>query len=203
MLNKVKQNPEQKMQSIVQMVQKLFKMKKWDEWDIQIEDKPSQLTSRRLAAPELVHREGDDKQLFVNERLLKMMPVYSCEDLKQTQLFLIHDKYSNREAQNVLENLRKCQGQIGIRANDIETLFLPDCRGNFKKIEETIQEYLEDLKQNAGSKIKNFFAIVIVEKRHDYPRLKSMLTRMNVLSQMIVKQTAFKINLSVASNIMK
>lgn len=84
LLNKVKQTPEQKMASIVTMVQKLFKMKKWEEWDIQIDDKPSQLESRRLAAPELIHREGDDKKLFVNERLLKMLPVYSCDALKST-----------------------------------------------------------------------------------------------------------------------
>ena len=57
-------------------------MKKWEEWDIQIEDKPAELESRRLAAPELVHKEGDDKQLFANERLLKQMPVYSCDSLK-------------------------------------------------------------------------------------------------------------------------
>ena len=34
LLNKVKQNPEEKMQSIVKMVQDLFTMKKWEEWDI-------------------------------------------------------------------------------------------------------------------------------------------------------------------------
>lgn len=34
LLNKVKQNPDQKMKSIKDMVQKLFKMKKWEEWDI-------------------------------------------------------------------------------------------------------------------------------------------------------------------------
>jgi hypothetical protein len=46
-------------------------MKKWAEWDITVEDKPQQLESRKLAAPELQHKEGAGKQLFCNERLLK------------------------------------------------------------------------------------------------------------------------------------
>lgn len=53
------------------MVQKLFKMKKWAEWDITVESQPQTLESRKLAAPELVHKEGDDKHLYANERLLK------------------------------------------------------------------------------------------------------------------------------------
>ena len=63
------------------MVQKLFKMKKWEEWDIQVEAEPARLESRRLAAPELFHKEGADKQLYCSERLLKMLPVYSSENL--------------------------------------------------------------------------------------------------------------------------
>ena len=34
LLNQVKQNPDEKMRSIVKMVQELFAMKKWEEWDI-------------------------------------------------------------------------------------------------------------------------------------------------------------------------
>jgi hypothetical protein len=71
LLNQVKQNPAQKMDSIVKMVQKLFKMKKFAEWDITVDSKPQTLESRKLAAPELIHKEGDDKHLYANERLLK------------------------------------------------------------------------------------------------------------------------------------
>lgn len=59
------------MDSIKDMVSKLFKMKKFAEWDITVDSKPQSLESRRLAAPELVHKEGDDKHLYANERLLK------------------------------------------------------------------------------------------------------------------------------------
>lgn len=46
-------------------------MSKWKEWDIQIENKPEKLESRRLAVPELIHKEGDGQKLFCSERLLK------------------------------------------------------------------------------------------------------------------------------------
>ena len=69
-------------------------MPKWAEWDITVEDKPQRLESRRLAAPELVHKEGQDKHLYANERLLKQMPVFSSEQLSKKTVFMVHDKYS-------------------------------------------------------------------------------------------------------------
>lgn len=51
-------------------------MKKFAEWDITVDSSPQSLESRRLAAPELIHKEGDDKHLYANERLLKQMPVF-------------------------------------------------------------------------------------------------------------------------------
>ena len=53
LLNSVKQDPNEKMESIVKMVNKLFKMTKWAEWDITVDDKPQELESRTLAVPEL------------------------------------------------------------------------------------------------------------------------------------------------------
>jgi hypothetical protein len=58
------------------------------------------------------------------------------------------------------------------------------------------------MKQNSSSP-KEQFAVIILDRRGDYQRIKGILTRLNILSQVIVKSTAFKMNLSVASNIMK
>lgn len=71
LLNSVKQDPQQKMDSVVQMAQTLFQQKKWEEWDIKIEEKPEVLESRRLAVPELDQKENPNEKLFVTERLLK------------------------------------------------------------------------------------------------------------------------------------
>ena len=108
LLNKVKQTPQQKLDAVCGMVNKLFKMTKWGEWDISIESKPQTLDSRKLAAPELIHKEGDDKALFANERLLKQMPVFSSSVLNDYDLIIVHDKFSKNEAENAQQNLVKC-----------------------------------------------------------------------------------------------
>lgn len=90
------------------MVNKLFKMSKWGEWDIQIEAKPQVLESRKLAAPELVHHEGQDKHLFASERLLKQMPVFSSDAMNAHELFIVYDRYSKNEAEMAQQNLLKC-----------------------------------------------------------------------------------------------
>ena len=61
LLNQVKQNPSQKMDSIQNMINDLFKQSKWQEWDIQIENNPQILQSRTLAIPELEHNLGADQ----------------------------------------------------------------------------------------------------------------------------------------------
>lgn len=147
LLNKTKQTPDQKMKSIVGMVNSLFKMKKWAEWDIEVDQKPQLLESRRLAAPELVHKEGDDKHLFANERLLKQMPVYQSDLLSKTKLILVHDRYSKNEAENVNTNLMKCQGMMGMKSGQMEVLCLPDSKGNFQRVQEAVSQFVGSLKE--------------------------------------------------------
>ena len=69
-----------------------------------------------------------------------------------------------------------------MKTRPIEVLCLPDCKSNFKRMEEAIDAFLEDLKQGSGDESCDFFAIVILEKRHEYPRVKAMLTRLDILS---------------------
>lgn len=82
------------------MMKNLFKMKKWQEWDISIDQDPQTLESRKLAVPQLIHKEGDDQKLYACERLLKQMPVYQSKVFEDFELLLIHDKYSRNEAEN-------------------------------------------------------------------------------------------------------
>ena len=201
LLNQVKQNPQQKLQAITGMVNKLFKMSKWAEWDITVDATPQVLESRKLAAPELIHKEGADKHLYASERLLKMMPVFSSEAINNYELILVHDKYSRNEAESARENLMKCQGQLNMKCPGFHMLPLPDVKGSFDKITQCLDDFLRNFEKE-GSK-KPLFAVMILDKRHDYPKIKSIFTRKNIMSQVILKQTAKRINLSVASNIMK
>ena len=58
---------------------------------------------------------------------------------------------------------------------------MPDCKNNFKRIEESIEGFVRDLEQGSDEK-RTYFAVVILDRRDHYPRIKSMLTRLNILS---------------------
>jgi len=47
------------------------------------------------------------------------------------------------------------------------------------------------------------FAIMILDKKHEYPKYKGILTKNDVMSQVIQKYTCRKMNLSIGTNIMK
>ena len=128
------------------MVQKLFKMKKWAEWDIQVDTTPQSLESRRLAAPELIHKEGDDKHLYCNERLLKQMPVFSSESLAKKTLILFYERKNESIVDNVKKNLVQCQGMMGMKSGTIHTFMLPDTRHNWARMEQACEKFISDLK---------------------------------------------------------
>ena len=104
------------------------------------------------------------------------MPVYSGENLKKVQLILIYDKFSGREADGALDSLEKCQSQIGVKTQQVEKLQLPDCRGDPRKLENTITSFIEDLENN-GIERKLCFAVVILDRKDQYQRIKGILTR--------------------------
>jgi len=48
-------------------------------------------------------------------------------------------------------------------------------------MEEAIEGFIRDLEGSSDEK-RTYFAVVILDRRNDYPRIKSMLTRLNILS---------------------
>ena len=204
LLNQVKQNPAQKMESIVNMIQKLFKMKKFAEWDITVDSTPQSLESRRLAAPELIHKEGDDKHLYVNERLLKQMPVFQADELSKKTLILFFERRNEGIADNVKKTLMQCQGQMGMKSRPIQTFMLPDVRQNWARMEQAVDKYFNQLKQESGVKDSSqYFGLMLLNHENDYPEVKKIFSRLNIMTQCIKSFTAKKMNMSVASNIMK
>ena len=93
------------------MINKLLKVNQWSKWDIQVEPEPEIIESRRLAVPELEHNEGRDVRLFVNEPLLKKLPVYNGDQLKRAKLLLLYDETQiwADTVQNIQRNLTNCQ----------------------------------------------------------------------------------------------
>jgi hypothetical protein len=66
-------------------------------------------------------------------------------------------------------------------------LCLPDLKGgNFKRVEDSIDNFLGGIKENRQGK-HNVFAIVILNSRHDYSTIKKILTGRDILSQCIVR----------------
>ena len=87
-----------------------------------------------------------------------------------------------------------------MRASDFKILELPDHKGNFAKVKDWLSENLRRIKQKSS---KQIFAVIVLDKRTDYPRFKCCFTSENVMTQVVTKQTARRINLSIATNIMK
>ena len=121
LLNEVKQTPKEKLQHIAEMVNKLLKVSQWDKWDIKVEEKPEVIKSRKLAVPELIHKEGEDVRLFVNEPLLKKMPIFNGDKLTNTTLIMLYDgqQVRNDVVANSLKNLMNCQKQMGMDSKEI------------------------------------------------------------------------------------
>ena len=75
-----------------------------------------------------------------------------------------------------------------------------DTRSDAKTIQKAVKEGFE---HEFGDSNKRPFAIHILGHPRDYPKFKVAYTQNNIMTQMITLQTARKMNLSHASNIMK
>jgi len=146
LLGRIKQNPQEKMKSIQSMLEKLFGMSKWAEWDIKVDKKPQLLESRRLAAPQLDHTSFGTQEVYANERNLKTIPVYSCNDLKNSTLMIFHDRYSTQEAQNALKNLSGCCRQMELEVGNFETYQVPDLR-DFDRYQGAVRDVIDDFEK--------------------------------------------------------
>jgi hypothetical protein len=83
-----------------------------------------------------------DNNLFADERLLKTLPVFSSERLSKTTLVLIHDKYSDREASNTIQNLENCQGKLEMKSGRIEKLRVRGDKIRGSSVRDTMINYL-------------------------------------------------------------
>ena len=85
-----------------------------------------------------------------------------------------------------------------IQVGKFELVQTPDIR-DFDNYQNAVKDVILEFERSK----RKLFAIFINDKQKDYTRIKQMVSRHNVLSQVILKFRARKMNLSVASNIMK
>ena len=206
LLGKTRQDPNQKINSIVKMINKLFNSQKCKQWGITIDQEPLELESRKLAAPTLIHKEGDDKTIYASDRVLRQFPIYNGNPMANTQIVLVYEGYSEREAQNLDQNLNGCQGQLQVQTGKIEKLCLRKAQGTdkYRQYKEQIETFIMDLSRRNGTEnFFDYFVVYMLDWPDDYDRVKRVLTELNLVSQIVTKQTCRKINLSVASNVIK
>lgn len=165
------------------MIDKLFHMKKWKEWDIQIDNKPQSLESRKLAAPKIIMNDEKykNKDVFANERVLKQLPVYNKENLTNRRIIIIYDRRSSREADDAIEAFNSCQKMVGININfpKLEKCELVNANRNSNEVKSQIKSYLD---KNGISDRSNVFAVVILDSQYDYQKYKNALSDLGLLS---------------------
>lgn len=77
---------------------------------------------------------------------------------------------------------------------------MPGFGKNFNDMSDWIADKIHDIRSKTSKKI---FAVVMINHKNDYPRIKNILTKNDVLSQGVQKRTCARMNMSVGTNIMK
>ncbi len=93
-----------------------------------------------------------------------------------------------------------------MKTREIERLCLKKAQGpdKYKFVKEQIAKFMQSIGQDGGSKDPlDYFVIYLLDWQNEYDKVKRMLTELDLLSQVVTKQTARRMNLSVASNIVK
>lgn len=101
----------------------------------------------------------------------------------------------------MVENLEKCQANLRVKTERIATLCLERANNDrFKAYSQQLKAYMM---REGLNNAQDLFVIYLLDFSNDYAKVKRILSDLNVLSQIITKQTAKRCNLSVASNILK
>ena len=107
------------------------------------------------------------------------MPVFSGEKFEDFNLWLIHDHRSRNEAENALNNLKKCQGNLKMNSGRFDIIQLPDFRGDFNKVHRWLEDEIQHRKKDQNEKI---FAVIILDRKTDYPNMKKAFTQNNIMT---------------------
>ena len=73
----------------------------------------------------------------------------------------------------------------------------------YRAFKDQIKREIEGMMRRGKGDIMDYFVIYLLDWQKDYDKVKRLLTELCLLSQVVTKQTSRRINLSVASNIVK
>jgi len=109
--------------------------------------------------------------------------VFSCDQLSEKQIVVVHDNLHPNCLQRGIDSLEKCQGSLRIKTRKFETLNIGGLRGKFDKIKEKIHHFVDDcIRARRANSPMDFFVVYVVGHERDYTNVKQLLTDLNLLS---------------------
>lgn len=122
-------------------------------------------------------------------------------------MILLYDEQQVRPdvVSGAMKNLMNCQKQMGMETKEIVKYAVPGIRDahQFQKALERIVQKYRGPNNAVNDNMADLFFIMVVNRESDYKGIKEIFTDLNVLSQCIRRFTCQRMNMSVASNIMK
>jgi len=191
-IQNTKKNPDEKLSEIHTFSKKLLAQQAFKEWGIEVNSNPLQMETRVLALPEVI---DGDRPVQVEGSTLRNLPIQKATDLKTGQWVIAYNKKRHFDNANSLyytmaDASKKLHIQIG------EPLWLE------LNHEQDYDVFLDDM-EKIMSKTQVTIVVILLENEHLYNQYKNMCYRMNLVSQVVNAKTCRRMNLSVATNIIK
>lgn len=136
------------------------------------------------------------------------MPVYSCKPLSDRTVVLFHDREAGHDVSSIVRTLEDCQKQIGMTSGRIQTVGIPYPRRVTQepgKFVAAIKRGVDDVcaQHRLSAPMEQLAVLFMVNHENDYHTAKKAFAELSILTQCFTRRTAKRLNLSVASNIMK
>lgn len=194
-LQSARKSPHEKFNDVTNFSHTLFeqfKQKQLGGWGITINPEPIEFQASILPPPTIVQQDGQkvEAEQNVMRRLAIQVPVH----LQAGKWLFIYSVRNYDFANKTYECMVQCSGQLGVKVGEPLWVELKDDRD--------IVAFKEELYHHT----KNFkpqFALAMLSSTGLYANFKKALYEYGIVSQVVTCQTAKRMNMSVATNIVK
>jgi len=189
-----RKNPNEKMIEIQEFSELLFSQKSLKDWGITIEAKPAQMETNILPTPMLQCADGS--KLACDQNTLRRLPVQKSIKMRKGKWILAYDKNKNFNDADKLYNqmVQSCRSLNMVVEEP--AWFELDWEGNTTMFNDLLQNYL---RVNGEPMI----CVIIIKNESLYNAYKNICYSQNVITQVVNARTCFKMNMSVASNVLR